>query len=120
MAFAQLVAKLARRAVSELRVDVSKGRARLAVHVQPRASKSEIIGVHGAALKVRLAAPPVDGAANEELVQLFARIFAVARRSIRILAGEHSRSKIVEIEGVTDGAIRAAAENAVKRGGRAQ
>ncbi len=66
--------------------------------------------MHGDALKVRVAAPPADGAANDELVQLFARTFAVARRSIRILAGEHSRSKIVEIEGVTDGAIRAVVE----------
>ena len=95
-------------------MDVSKGRVRLSVRVQPRATRSEIVGVHGDALKVRLAAPPVDGAANEELVQLFSRTFAVARRSVRILAGEHSRSKIVEIDGVTDGAIRAVVEG---RGG---
>jgi uncharacterized protein len=102
--------------VSPLRVDVAKGRVRLSVRVQARAARSEIVGVHGDALKVRLAAPPVDGAANEELVQLFSRTFAVARRSIRILAGEHSRSKIVEMDGVTDGAIRAVVEG----GGRAQ
>ena len=100
--------------MSRLRVDVSQGRARLTVRVQPRAARSEIVGVHGDALKVRLTAPPVDGAANEELVKLLARTFAVARRSIRILAGERSRSKIVEIEGVTDGAIRAVVEGGAR------
>jgi len=82
--------------------------------VQPRAARSEIVGVHGDALKVKLAAPPVDGAANEELIELFARTFAVARRSVRILAGERSRSKIVEIEGVTDGAVRAVVEGGAR------
>jgi len=56
----------------------------------------------------------VDGAANEELVKLLAHTFAVARRAIRILAGEHSRSKIVEIEGITDGAIRAVVEGGTR------
>jgi uncharacterized protein len=100
--------------VSPLRVEVSQGRARLAIRVQPRAARSEIVGVHGEALKVRLNAPPVDGAANEELVKLLAHTFAVARRAIRILSGEHSRSKIVEIEGVTDGAIRAIVEGGTR------
>ena len=100
--------------MSALRVEVLQGRARLSVRVQPRAAKSEIVGVHGEALKVRLNAPPVDGAANEELIELLAHTFAVARRSIRILAGEHSRSKIVEIEGVTDGAIRAVVEGGAR------
>jgi uncharacterized protein len=86
----------------------------LSVRVQPRSARSEIVGVHGDALKVRLTSPPVDGAANDELIELFSRTFAVARRSVRILAGEHSRSKIVEIEGVTDGAIRAVVERGVQ------
>lgn len=114
MAFAQFVAEPLGNSVSALRVEVVQGRARLSVRVQPRAAKSEIVGVHGEALKVRLNAPPVDGAANEELIELLAHTFAVARRSIRILAGEHSRSKIVEIEGVTDGAIRAVVEGGAR------
>jgi len=100
--------------VSALRVEILQGRARLWVRVQPRAARSEVVGVHGDALKVRLTAPPVDGAANEELVELLANTFAVARRAVRILAGEHSRSKIVEIEGVTDGAIRAIVEGGAR------
>jgi uncharacterized protein len=86
----------------------------LSVRVQPRSARSEIVGVHGDALKVRLTSPPVDGAANDELIELFSRTFAVARRSVRILAGEHSRSKIVEVEGGTDGAIRAVVERGVQ------
>ena len=92
-----------------------KGRVRLAIRVQPRAARSEVVGAYGDGLKVRLMAPPVDGAANEELVELLARTFAVARRSIRILAGERSRSKIVELEGITDGAVRAVVDGAARR-----
>jgi uncharacterized protein len=82
------------------------GRVRFSVHVQPRASRSELVGVHGTAMKIRLSAPPVDGAANEALVIFLASLFAVPRRAVRILAGESSRSKIVEIEGVTERAVR--------------
>jgi len=73
--------------------------------VQPRASRDEVSGVHGDALKIRLAAPPVDGAANDALVNFLAALFAVPRRSVRILAGESSRSKLIEIDGVTARAI---------------
>jgi len=68
--------------------------------VQPRAPRDEVSGVHGDALKIRLAAPPVDGAANDALVNFLAAVFAVPRRAVRILAGESSRSKLVEIDGV--------------------
>ena len=80
----------------------ANGRVRFSVRVQPRASSDAIAGIHGDALKIRLTAPPVDGAANERLVNFLADIFAVPRRAIKILAGETSRSKIVEIEGVTE------------------
>ena len=93
-----------------LRVTESNGRVRFGVRVQPRASKTEVAGIHGEALKIRLAAPPVDGAANEALVEFLSDIFAVARRRVRIVAGETSRSKIVEIEGITEHAVREAAE----------
>jgi uncharacterized protein len=88
--------------VSSLDVREVNGRVRFSVRVQPRASSDEIVGVHGSSLKVRLTAPPVDGAANEHLVIFLAQTFAVPRRAIKILAGESSRSKIVEIEGVTE------------------
>lgn len=98
--------------MSALRVVEANGRVRLGVHVQPRAARSEIVGVHGDALKVRLTSPPVDGAANEALVKFLADTFAVGRRAVRIVAGEHSRSKIVEIEGITARAIHDIVEHA--------
>jgi len=69
-----------------------------------------VAGTHGDAIKIRLSAPPVDGAANEDLVTFLASIFAVPRRSVRILAGETSRSKVVEIDGVTAQAVIAVAQ----------
>ena len=98
--------------MSELRVLEANGRVRLGVRVQPRAARSEIVGVHGDALKVRLTSPPVEGAANEALVKFLANTFAVGRRAVRIVAGEHSRSKIVEIEGITARAIHDIVEHA--------
>lgn len=92
-----------------LRVDVRGTVVRVAVHVQPRASRSEIIGVHGAALKVRLQAPPVDGAANEALVRLLADSLGVSYRSVRVVAGATSRAKTVEVDGTTEDAVRALA-----------
>ncbi len=92
-----------------MRITESNGRVRFAVRVQPRAAKTEIAGVYGDALKIRLSAPPVDGAANDALVKFLAELFAVARRDVRIVAGEASRSKIVEVEGITERAVREAA-----------
>ena len=83
-----------------LRISEAKGRVRFSVRVQPRASVSEVIGVHGDALKVRIAAPPTDGAANAALVDFFSRLFRVPRRDVRIVAGETSRSKVLEIDGI--------------------
>jgi uncharacterized protein (TIGR00251 family) len=85
------------------------GVVRFAVRVQPRASRSEIDGTHGEALRVRLSAPPVDGAANEALVELLARALGVAKRDVRVVAGSASRSKMIEVEGVESARVRALA-----------
>jgi uncharacterized protein (TIGR00251 family) len=69
------------------------------VRVVPRASRSEIIGEHDGALRIRLAAPPVDGAANEELVRTLAQAFAVSRRAVEVISGHSSRSKRISIKG---------------------
>jgi uncharacterized protein len=92
-----------------LRVQVRGNTVRVSVHVQPRATRSEIVGLHGAALKVRLQAPPVDGAANEALVTLLAERLGVARRAVRVVAGASSRAKTVEVDGTTEDAVRALA-----------
>jgi hypothetical protein len=75
------------------------GAVELDVSVVPRASRSRVIGTLGDRIKVQLAAPPVDGAANAELVELLAELLAVPRRSIAIVRGESSRRKTVRIEG---------------------
>jgi uncharacterized protein (TIGR00251 family) len=77
-----------------------------AVRVQPRASRSEVTGEWDGALRVRLAAPPVDDKANEELRRLLAGRLKVPLAAVRIAHGQHSRSKRVEIDGVTAADIR--------------
>jgi uncharacterized protein (TIGR00251 family) len=67
------------------------------VHVVPRASRSEIVGEHNGALRVRLAAPPVDGAANRELVAVLAKALHVTRSAVVIDAGHTSKIKRVTI-----------------------
>ena len=75
---------------------------RLRVRVQPRASRSEIAGVHGDELRIRLQAPPVDGAANEALVRFLADALGAPRSAVEIVSGLASRSKTVVIRGVAE------------------
>ncbi|MGH7606828.1 MAG: DUF167 domain-containing protein [Gemmatimonadales bacterium] len=74
--------------------------ARLTIHVVPRARASGVAGHHGDAVKIRLAAPPVDGAANEELVRFLAARLRVPRSAVTIAAGQAGRRKIVRIAGL--------------------
>ena len=74
---------------------------RLRIHVQPRAARSEAVGLHGDAIKIRLAAAPADGAANEELVRCLASRLGVPARAVTITAGHTARRKTVEVAGVT-------------------
>jgi uncharacterized protein len=69
------------------------------VHVVPRASRSEVVGEHNGALRVRIAAAPVDGAANESLIRLLALAFKVSRSAVQITAGHTSKLKQVCITG---------------------
>jgi uncharacterized protein (TIGR00251 family) len=70
------------------------------VRVVCRASRSEIVGAHDGALRVRVAAPPVNGAANEELVRMLAGAFKVSRSAVEITAGQTSRLKEVAVSGI--------------------
>lgn len=88
--------------MSSLLVQRTATGVRLSVRVQPRASANEIVGLHGDALKVRLTAPPVDGAANRALMELLAGTFGIPVRAVTIVAGASSRTKVVELEGVTE------------------
>jgi hypothetical protein len=71
------------------------------VRVQPRASKDEIAGEMGGALKIRLCAPAVEDRANEALIEFLARLLKTPKAAVRILSGERSRTKRLEIRGVT-------------------
>lgn len=75
--------------------------ARLTVKVHPRARRTALAGRLGDAWKLALAAPPVDGKANEECLRFFAELAGVAKSRVRILRGSTSRMKVVEVEGVT-------------------
>lgn len=93
-----------------IRIQATATGVRIAVRVQPRASANEIAGAHGDAIKVRLTAPPVEGAANEALVRFLADTFRIPARDITIVAGSSSRSKIVELAGITEDRVRQLAE----------
>lgn len=75
------------------------GSALLALHVQPGAKKTEAVGLHGDALKIRLAAPPVDGKANAALIAFLAQVCGVARSDVALISGECARAKRVRISG---------------------
>jgi uncharacterized protein (TIGR00251 family) len=84
----------------------SAGSVTFAVRVHPRAKKSAVTGTHGDALKLSLTAPPVEGRANEAVVEYFAEVLRLPRSSITIAAGQTSRNKVVRITGVTADALR--------------
>ena len=79
----------------------------LHIRVIPRASKSAIAGTRGDALLVRISAPPVEGAANEALIDLLARTLGQPRRNVTIVSGHTSRDKRVSIEGISDSDLTA-------------
>ncbi len=72
----------------------------LTVHVQPRATQTEFVGVHGDALKFRIAAPPVAGEANVALCAYLAELFVVSKSSIFVLAGHHGKKKRIRVTGI--------------------
>ncbi len=85
----------------------AEGGAAFPVRVVPRASKNEISGRHGDAVKIRLTAPPVEGAANEALVDFLAEVLDVRKSQIEILTGHTSRDKVVCVIGLTPQAVEA-------------
>lgn len=78
----------------------------LHVHVVPRAKRTEVVGSHGDGIRIRLAAPPVDGAANTELVRFLARRLGVSRADVQIRSGAAARRKVVEVAGRSSEDVR--------------
>ena len=76
--------------------------ATLSIRIQPRASKNAVERLADNSLKIKLTAPPVDGAANEALIRFLADRFAVARSLVEIVSGHTARNKIVRISGISD------------------
>jgi uncharacterized protein (TIGR00251 family) len=85
----------------EIAENASAGAVSFSVRVQPRASKDEIVGAIEGVFKIRLQAPAVENRANEALVEFLAHLLKTPKSAVRILGGERSRTKRVEIRGVT-------------------
>ncbi len=75
--------------------------ATLSIRIQPRASKNEVVRMEDGGIKIRLSAPPVDGAANEALIKFLADLMNVPKSQVEIVSGHNSKNKIVRIEGVS-------------------
>jgi uncharacterized protein len=84
------------------------GVVRIHIYVQPRASRTEVVGEHGDTIKIRVAAPPVDGEANAEVIRFLAKTLGVPQSSVEIVAGGASRRKSVDVRGVALATVVAA------------
>lgn len=73
----------------------------LKIKVEPRSSKSEVVGPYGDGLKVKLTSPPIEGKANKELIEVLAKKFGISKKNVEIIAGQSSKHKIVKLHGVT-------------------
>jgi uncharacterized protein (TIGR00251 family) len=80
----------------------------LSLYVQPRASRNELAGLHGEALKLRLTTPPVDGRANKAVISFLAKLLKIPKSAILIKSGQQSRSKKIVLSGVDEAQVRRA------------
>ena len=83
-----------------------KGGVTLAVHVVPRSARNEIVGLHGQALRIRVSAPPVGGAANAMLLATVAEALGVPKRQVEIVSGHTSRRKVLRVSGLSEAEVR--------------
>jgi uncharacterized protein (TIGR00251 family) len=87
-------------------IEQREGATWLRLRVQPRAPRTEIVGEHDGALRIRVAAPPVDGEANHELVRFIAKKLRIAPSRVSIVSGEAGRNKRIRIDGVGADTVR--------------
>ena len=92
--------------MGKLKITEAEAGVAFAVRVVPRASRNEIVGVHGDALKVRLTAPPVEGRANEALIAFLAQRLGVRKSQVEIVAGATSRHKVIRVSGLSAQEVR--------------
>lgn len=87
--------------MGELRIREQDGAVTFEVRVAPRSSRNRVIGVQDGALKVALTAPPVDGAANEALRKLLAKVLGVSKSDVEIVRGDRARIKVLRVHGLS-------------------
>ena len=87
--------------MSDWSITEANGGVTFAVRVVPRSSRNQIVGVEGEALKIKLTAPPVEGAANTALIEFMAEWLGVRRSAVSIVSGDKARNKLVRVSGVT-------------------
>ncbi|NUN04451.1 MAG: YggU family protein [Bdellovibrio sp.] len=87
-------------------IESIKGGVRLHLFIQPKASKNEVIGLHNGEIKIKITAPPLDGRANEGLIEYLSDLFDIPKRDIHLVKGETGRHKTVDIAGVELDAAR--------------
>ncbi len=88
-----------------LRIKETENYVTFPVRVQPRSSGNEICGIYGDAIKIKLASPPVEGEANESLINFLAKSLNVSKGQIEIISGQKSKNKLIKIIGVTKGKV---------------
>jgi len=84
-----------------LELNEKDGAVTIRIKVQPRAPRTEIVGEHDGAIKLRVAAPPIDGKANEECRRFLAKLFEVSATSVEIISGDSSRDKVIRISSIS-------------------
>ncbi len=87
--------------MSEWSITEANGSVTFAVRIVPRSSRNQVVGVEGGALKIKLTAPPVEGAANAALIEFVAEWLGVRRSAVSIVSGDKARNKLVRVKGVT-------------------
>jgi uncharacterized protein len=97
-----------------IEVNEKNGSVTFKVRAQPRASKTEMVGEYAGALKLRIAAPPVDGKANGECIKFFSKLFDVPSGNIEIVTGEASRDKLIRIRNINAVQVSAALNKEAK------
>ncbi len=93
--------------MAQIELKTRDGAVELGIWAKPRAAKSRLLGVRNGQLEVAIAAAPVDGAANEELIRLLASHFGISRSQVELVAGQAGRTKRVRLRGLPEQAVRA-------------
>ncbi len=87
-------------------IEVTKGGVRLHLFIQPKSSKNEVVGLHNGLLKIKITAPPIDGKANEGLIEFLSDYFDIPKRDIVLIRGETGRTKTVELLGLSEQLVK--------------